>query len=76
MGLFIIWLLRDAKIAEAIAQAVYDVSPELILFGLASSELTRVGEKLGLQTAHEVFADRTYQEDGSLTSRKRTKCTY
>ncbi|CAM5220147.1 5-oxoprolinase subunit A OS=Ureibacillus acetophenoni OX=614649 GN=pxpA PE=3 SV=1 [Ureibacillus acetophenoni] len=62
--------VKDAKIAEAIAQAVYDVSPELILFGLASSELTRAGEKLGLQTAHEVFADRTYQEDGSLTSRK------
>nr|WP_106782970.1 5-oxoprolinase subunit PxpA [Lysinibacillus timonensis] len=61
---------KDAKIAEAIAQAVYDVAPELILFGLASSELTKAGEKIGLQTAHEVFADRTYQEDGTLTSRK------
>ncbi|MFY3790636.1 5-oxoprolinase subunit PxpA [Ureibacillus sp. MALMAid1270] len=63
---------KDTKIAEAIAQAVYDVSPELILFGLASSELTKAGEKLGLQTAHEVFADRTYQEDGTLTSRKQS----
>lgn len=63
---------KDAKIAEAIAQAVYDVSPELILFGLASSELTKAGEKIGLQTAHEVFADRTYQEDGTLTSRKQS----
>ena len=48
---------KDTKIAEAIAQAVFDLSPELILFGLASSELTKAGEKLGLQTAHEVFAD-------------------
>lgn len=63
---------KDTNIAEAIAQAVYDVSPELILFGLASSELTKAGEKLGLQTAHEVFADRTYQEDGTLTSRKQS----
>ncbi|SOC41478.1 5-oxoprolinase subunit PxpA [Ureibacillus acetophenoni] len=63
---------KDAKIAEAIAQAVYDVSQDLILFGLASSELTKAGEKIGLQTAHEVFADRTYQEDGSLTSRKQS----
>lgn len=63
---------KDAKIAEAIAQAVYDVSPDLILFGLASSELTKAGENIGLQTAHEVFSDRTYQEDGSLTSRKQS----
>lgn len=60
---------KDAKLAEAIAQAVYDVSPSLILFGLAGSELTKAGEKLGLRTAHEVFSDRTYQSDGTLTSR-------
>lgn len=61
---------KNVEIAEAIAKAVYDISPDLILFGLASSELTKAAEKLGLQTAHEVFADRTYQQDGSLTSRK------
>lgn len=60
---------KNAALAEAIAQAVYDVSPSLILFGLANSELTKAGEKLGLKTAHEFFADRTYQADGSLTSR-------
>ena len=40
-----------------------------MLFGLASSELTRAGERIGLKTVHEVFADRTYQSDGSLTAR-------
>ncbi|MCM3727414.1 LamB/YcsF family protein [Neobacillus cucumis] len=60
---------KDAKLAEAIAQAVYDVSPELVLFGLAGSELVLAGQKVGLNTAHEVFADRTYQSDGTLTSR-------
>ena len=60
---------KNNKLAEAIAQAVYDISPSLVLFGLADSELTRAGEKIGLRTAHEVFADRTYQSDGSLTSR-------
>ncbi|MGG0663033.1 5-oxoprolinase subunit PxpA [Viridibacillus arvi] len=60
---------KDQALSEAIAKAVYDVSPELVLFGLAGSELTKAGEKLGLQTAHEVFSDRTYQVDGSLTSR-------
>ncbi|MFC5591968.1 LamB/YcsF family protein [Sporosarcina soli] len=60
---------KDRELAEAIAKAVYDVSPSLVLFGLSGSELTRAGEKIGLRTAHEVFADRTYQADGSLTSR-------
>ncbi|EKN64324.1 putative lactam utilization protein B-like protein [Schinkia azotoformans MEV2011] len=60
---------KDPHLAEAIAQAVYDISPSLILFGLSGSELTKAGEKIGLRTAHEVFADRTYQQDGSLTSR-------
>jgi UPF0271 protein len=57
-------------LAEAIAEAVYKVDPELILFGLAGSELVRAGERVGLKTAHEVFADRTYQADGTLTSRR------
>ena len=60
----------NRPIADAIAKAVYGVSPQLILFGLASSELTAAGEAFGLQTVHEVFADRTYQADGTLTSRK------
>jgi len=60
----------NAALAEAIAEAVYRVQPELTLYGLAGSELTRAGEKLGLRTAHEVFADRTYQANGTLTPRR------
>ncbi|MBW4084573.1 LamB/YcsF family protein [Paenibacillus sp. S150] len=61
---------RSAPLAEAIAEAVYRVEPELILFGLAGSELVKAGQKIGLRTASEVFSDRTYQPDGSLTSRR------
>ncbi len=61
---------KDAKLAEAIAQAVYDVDHSLILFALAGSESIKAAEKVGLRTASEVFADRSYQEDGSLTPRK------
>jgi UPF0271 protein len=57
-------------LAEAIAEAVYRVQPELTLYGLAGSQLTQAGKKLGLKTAHEVFADRTYQPDGTLTPRR------
>ncbi|MFP3388172.1 LamB/YcsF family protein [Brevibacillus sp. SIMBA_040] len=58
-----------APLAEAIAEAVYRVNPNLILFGLAGSEHTKACEKIGLRAAHEVFADRTYQQDGTLTPR-------
>ncbi len=62
---------RDATVAEAIAEAVHAVDPGLILFGLAGSELLRAGRSRGLHVAGEVFADRTYQRDGSLTPRSR-----
>jgi 5-oxoprolinase (ATP-hydrolysing) subunit A len=61
----------DADLADAIARAVYSVDPELILFGLSGSELIAAGEAVGLPTASEAFADRTYQDDGTLTPRTR-----
>ena len=60
---------KDAKLAHAIARAVKDFDARLILFGLAGSELVRAGEQVGLKIANEVFADRSYQADGSLTPR-------
>jgi UPF0271 protein len=59
----------NKEIAEAIAKAVYDCNPHLVLFGLSGSELIRAGLKAGLKVANEVFADRTYQADGTLTPR-------
>lgn len=60
---------HSAELAEAIAEAAYRVDPELILFGLSGSELVRAGERIGLRTAHEAFADRSYRQDGSLAPR-------
>ncbi|WP_114781436.1 LamB/YcsF family protein [Botryobacter ruber] len=60
----------NSGLAEAIAEAVYKLYPEAVLYGLAGSELVKAGKKLGLKTASEVFADRTYQQDGTLTSRR------
>ncbi len=60
---------REAPLAQAIAQAVRDFDTGLILFGLSGSELIRAGETAGLKTASEVFADRNYETDGSLTPR-------
>lgn len=59
----------NSELAKAIATAVYRIEPELILFGLSGSELIRAGQEIGLRTANEAFADRTYCDDGSLTPR-------
>lgn len=56
-------------VAEAIARAVAAFSRELVLVGLAGSQLTAAGEAAGLRVAHEAFADRTYEADGTLRSR-------
>lgn len=60
---------RDRVIANAIANAVKDFDDDLILFGLSGSHSIKEAERLNLKTASEVFADRTYQDNGTLTSR-------
>lgn len=58
-------------LADAIARAVHDVDEGLVFFGLAGSPMIAAGEKAGLRTASEVFADRNYMPDGSLVPRSR-----
>ncbi|HEY8919112.1 MAG TPA: 5-oxoprolinase subunit PxpA [Chitinophaga sp.] len=60
---------KDANMARIIAKAVHDVDKKLCLFGLSNSQLITAAKAAGLKTASEVFADRTYQDDGSLTPR-------
>jgi 5-oxoprolinase (ATP-hydrolysing) subunit A len=60
---------RNGEIAHAIAWAVLDVSKQAILYGLSGSTSINEAKNVGLKTASEVFADRTYQDDASLTPR-------
>jgi len=60
---------RDATLAKAITQAVQDFDESLVLFGLSGSVSISEAKVLGLKTMSEVFADRTYQDNGSLTPR-------
>lgn len=63
---------KDAALAQAIVQAVHDFDPSLILYALAGSQMIEAAKKTGIVTASEVFADRTYQDDGSLTPRSQS----
>jgi UPF0271 protein len=57
------------QMSETVAKAVYDFDSKLVCYGLSGSYIISEAQKIGLRTAHEVFADRTYQSDGSLTPR-------
>ena len=60
---------KDETIATAIADSVHTFDPSLVLFGLSGSSSIAVAKQKGLKTANEVFADRTYTDEGSLTPR-------
>jgi 5-oxoprolinase (ATP-hydrolysing) subunit A len=62
---------QDRDLAAAIARGTAAFDRELVLFGLPDSELLREGEKAGLRVAAEIFADRAYEPDGSLASRRK-----
>jgi UPF0271 protein len=61
---------KDSALADAVACAVRDFDKDLILVGLAGSRLPAAGAAIGLRVAHEAFADRRYEADGSLTPRR------
>src|SRR5699024_2142405 len=60
---------KNVSLAEAIAEAVFYVDPELVLVGFASGELVFAKTAIGIRSENEIFADRTYQVDGAITSR-------
>jgi UPF0271 protein len=61
---------RDRALADGIARAVASVDRSLLLLGLPGSALLSAGREAGLPVAAEVFADRAYEADGSLVSRR------
>ncbi len=61
--------VKDRALARGLARAVHDVDKSLVFFGLAGSIMIEEAQTLGLRTANEVFGDRSYQPDGSLTAR-------
>ncbi|HWK07154.1 MAG TPA: 5-oxoprolinase subunit PxpA [Puia sp.] len=60
---------KDAVISALICRAIREFDPSLLLYGLSGSQLKREADRHELAFVSEVFADRTYREDGSLTPR-------
>ena len=62
---------KDYELAKAICEAVKEYDDSLIIMALSGGELVRAAEDMGLRVAREVFADRAYEEDGSLVNRRK-----
>ena len=62
-------LANSFQKAKVVAEAIHKIDRSLILVGLANSEIQNAAREVGLKSACEVFADRAYNDDGSLVSR-------
>ena len=60
---------KDATLSAMICQAIHEFDPSLLLYGLSGSQMKTAAGRHGLSFVSEIFADRTYREDGSLTPR-------
>lgn len=60
---------KDFEMSMVIARAVKDLDSSLVLMGLSGSEMIRAAREIGLPCASEVFADRAYNDDGTLVTR-------
>lgn len=62
---------KDYALSKAICEAIYEYNKDLIVMALSGGELVHAAEDMGLKVAREVFADRAYEEDGSLVNRRK-----
>jgi UPF0271 protein len=60
----------DKSLAEAICRAAARFDDSIAVLGLSGSELPEAARRQGLRAVSEVFADRVYEDDGTLRSRK------
>ena len=62
---------KDYDLSKAICEAIYEYDKDLIVMGLSGSEMIKAAKDCGLKSASEVFADRAYEEDGTLVNRRK-----
>jgi len=62
----------DYELAMKIAWAIKEINPDLIFVAMSQSAMYKAGKELNLRVAGEAFADRAYNQDGTLVSRKRS----
>jgi 5-oxoprolinase (ATP-hydrolysing) subunit A len=66
---------RDRALADALAAALMDSWPQLVVYALAGSALAATAREAGLRVAEEAFIDRAYAPDGTLVPRSHAGAT-
>jgi len=62
---------EDIELATIIAQTINEISKDLIYLVPTGSKMEQAAKKLNMRIACEIFADRNYEDDGNLVSRKK-----
>ena len=62
---------ENYDLAKIISESIMQVNKELIFLVPTGSQMEKAGKKLGIKIAAEIFADRNYEDDGNLVSRKK-----
>ena len=62
---------EDLELATILAKAVYEIDKDLIYLVPTGSKMEIAAKKLNMKIACEIFADRNYEDDGNLVSRKK-----
>ena len=70
-GAFYNMAAKDPVLAKAICEGIAEYYSSLIVMALCGGELLKAAREMGLRAASEVFADRAYEEDGSLVDRRK-----
>lgn len=70
-GAFYNMAAKDYVLAKAVCEGIREIDPSVKLLGLSGSELIHAAKDTGLAFGQEVFADRAYEEDGTLVNRKK-----
>ena len=62
---------ENYDLAKVISESIIEVNKELVFLVPTGSQMEKAGKKLGMKVATEIFADRNYEDDGSLVSRSK-----
>ena len=65
---------EDIDLANILAKTIFDINKDLIYLVPTGSKMEVAAKRFNMKIACEIFADRNYEDDGNLVSRKKKKC--
>ncbi len=70
-GAFYNMAAKDYDLSLAICEGIAAIDPKIVLLGLSNSQMEKAAKAVGIPYKQEVFADRAYEDDGTLVARSK-----